>query len=463
MNASFVNTPLGGLGVAKFGAQVRLRSEGDLQSNFANPNPGPGLGSVVGNNPPISYYNNNYVLPPYADYGILLSRVPLVGATSNPNDPNDPTGTAYANYQSNVSGFQHNAENVYAGYGMETITFGKLQMLAGARLEVTNGNYGAYAATDTGMTNNNGTDEVIDYTFNNNHQDYINVFPSVQFKYAFTDQFQMRAAYSTGIGRPGFQQISAADTITVGGATNGDTIAVNQGNPNLKPTTGNSFDLTAEYYGPHDSTLSGGLFYKTFKNYIFQTINDGSVFYQGVETPAQITSYQNVSGAYAEGLELDAHRRFYELISPFDGLGIDGNITFVNSSGHSDGPQYKAYQLPETSPITYNAALFYEKGPVYAQISVNYVSRSLFATVNPVQSGFADPNPRDVDNFTSARTTVDTDFDYAATPRLTFFAQARNITNTPLEFTQSASSQYPIQREFYDMDWLVGMRLKLAS
>jgi TonB-dependent receptor len=213
---------------------------------------------------------------------------------------------------------------------------------------VTNGNYGAYAATDTGMTNNNGTDEVIDYTLNNNHQDYINVFPSVQFKYAFTDQFQMRAAYSTGIGRPGFQQISAADTITVGGATNGDAIAVNQGNPNLKPTTGNSFDLTAEYYGPHDSTFSGGLFYKTFTNYIFQTINDGSVIYQGVETPAQITSYQNVSGAYAEGLELDAHRRFYELISPFDGLGIDGNITFVNSSGHSDGPQY-------------NAALFYEK------------------------------------------------------------------------------------------------------
>ena len=120
LNASFINTPLGGLGIAKFGAQVRLRSEGDLQSNYANPYPGPGLGSVVGNNPPITYYNKNYVLPPYADYGLLLSQVPLVGATSNPNDPNDPTGTAYANYQSNVSGFQHNAENVYAaGYGME--------------------------------------------------------------------------------------------------------------------------------------------------------------------------------------------------------------------------------------------------------------------------------------------------------------------------------------------------------
>ena len=58
---------------------------------------------------------------------------------------------------------------------------------------------------------------------------------------------------------------------------------------------------------------------------------------------------------------------------------------------------------------------------------------------------------------------MDADIDYAATPRVTFFAQARNITNTPLEFTQSASSQYPIQREFYDVDWLGGIRIKLGS
>jgi outer membrane receptor protein involved in Fe transport len=151
------------------------------------------------------------------------------------------------------------------------------------------------------------------------------------------------------------------------------------------------------------------------------------------------------------------------LPAPLDGLGIDGNITFVNSSGHADGPQYKAYQLPETSPITYNATLFYEHGPLYLDVSVNYVSRSLYAVVNPVTSGYADLNPRDADTFTAARTTLDTDIDYALTPRVTLFAQARNITNTPLEFTQSASLQYPIQREFYDMDWLAGVRLKLGS
>jgi hypothetical protein len=58
---------------------------------------------------------------------------------------------------------------------------------------------------------------------------------------------------------------------------------------------------------------------------------------------------------------------------------------------------------------------------------------------------------------------VDANVEYDLTPRVTLFAQARNITNTPLEFTQSASSQYPIQREYYDMDWLGGVRLQLGS
>jgi TonB-dependent receptor len=444
LNLSVPNSPFGGGGVAKFGAQVRLRSEGDTQSNFENANDGPNLAAVSGNNPELDYYNAHFVLPPFPNYGLLFAQTPLEGTTPDLID-------------ANIASFQHNTENVYAAYGQETATFGKVEVLAGLRMEDTNGTYRAYTGTDTGTQDANGY-EIINYAPNTNKQDYINLFPSAQLKYSFSDQFQLRAAYSTAIARPGFQQISAAETTTVGGAPNGDN-AVTIGNPNLKPTTGNSFDLTAEYYGPHDTTFSGNLFYKTFKNYIFQTVNDGIVAGQ----PAQITSYQNVNGAFAEGIELDAHQRFYMLPDPIDGLGIDGNITFVNSGGRADGPQYKAYQLPETSPITYNATLFYEKGPFYADVSVNYVSRSLYAVVNPAASGLADLNPRDADNFTSARTTVDANLEYQVTPRITLFAQARNLTNCPLEFTQSASSQYPIQREFYDFDYLGGVRLRLGS
>jgi TonB-dependent receptor len=462
LNASFANNILGSVGEAKFGAQVRLRSEGDLQYNYANPNAGPNLATLTGGASPIVYYNSRYSLAPFPNYGLLFGSTPLVGATSNPNDPNDPTGLAYADYQANIGSFQHNSENVYAAYGQETVEFGKVELLAGLRMEDTNGSYGAYAGTDTNTVSTVNGDEIFSYAFNKNKQDYINLFPSAQFKYSFSSQFQMRATYSTGIARPGFQQISAATSTVAGGAPNGDN-AVTVGNPSLKPTTGNSFDVTAEYYGPHETTFSGGVFYKLFDNYIFQTINYGNLYYQGALTPTQITSYANESGAFAEGLELEAHQRLYFLPAPIDGLGIDGNITFVNSRGHSDGPDFKAYQLPETSPLTYNASLFYEKGPLFLQGSVTYTSRSLFAVVNPAASGLTDLNPRDADNFTSARATVDVDADYAITPRVTVFAQGRNLTNTPLEFTQSPSAQYPIQREFYDADFLAGIRLKLAN
>jgi len=462
LNGSVANDIFGGVGVVKFGAQARLRSEGDTQANDANPDAGPNLASVSGGNPALDYYNAHYVLPPFPNYDQLLPQTPLIGATSNPNDPNDPTGLGYADYQADIQSFQHNTENVYAAYAQETIEFGKAEILGGARVEDTNGTYRAYTATDTGTASAVNGDEIFSYTPSANKQDYINVFPSAQFKYSFSNQFQMRATYSTGIARPGFQQISAATTTVVGGAANGEN-AVTIGNPDLKPTTGNSFDVTAEYYGPHDTNVSGGLFYKMFNNYIFQTQNQETLDYQGAPTPTEVTSYANVSGAYARGLELDAHQRFYDLPSPLDGLGIDGNITFVDSRGHADGAQYKAYQLPETSPITYNAALFYEKGPFYTQLSVNYVSRSLYAVVNPATSGYTDLNPRDADNFTSARTTLDYDADYQVSKQATIFVQLRNLLNTPLEFTQSASSQYPIQREFYDVDYIAGVRLKLGS
>jgi TonB-dependent receptor len=460
LNASFANNIFGNVGEAKFGAQVRLRSEGDLQFNYDNPNDGPNLGTLTNGNPELDYYNAHYVLPPFPNYGQLFAVTPLVGANANPAA--DPTGNEYANYQANIAAFQHNTENVYAAYGQETIDVGKTEFLAGLRVEDTNGTYGAYTGTDTGTQDPVSGDEIYTYTPNKNKQDYINLFPSAQFKYTFSPQFQVRAAYSTAIARPGFQQISAATTTVAGGAPNGDN-AVTIGNPNLKPTTGNSYDLTAEYYGPHATAFSGNLFYKTFSNYIFQTINDGFAPFEGSLQPEQITTYENVSGAFARGLELDAYQRFYMLPDPIDGLGINGNITFVNSGGHSDGPDFKAYQLPETSPITYNATLFYEKGPFYGDVSVNYVSRSLYATTNPAASGFSDLNPRDVDIFTSARTTVDANLEYNLSPRITLFAQARNLTNTPLAFTQSASSQYPIQREFYDLDYLGGVRLKLGS
>jgi TonB-dependent receptor len=425
-NASLPTTLFGLLGEAKFGADVRLRAEGTNPSeyDYNNFNSSPTLAMVDQGNAPEVYYNQHYNIGPDVAYGPLYG---VIGA------PTVNTATA-------LSGFSHNSENVYAAYLQETIEFGKLEVLAGARLEDTNGTYRANLA----LTDANGNTT---YSPSTNKQDYINVFPSVQLKYALTDQLQLRAVYSTGIARPGFQQISAAQSVVIGGANNGQN-AVTEGNPNLKPTTANSFDLTAEYYTAHDGLLAINPFYKLFSNYVVANQFEG--VFQGA--PAQINGYQNIGGAFARGIEFDAEQKFYFLPAPLDGLGADGNVTFVDSRGHYDVGQ-KANELPETSPITYNASLFYEQGKVKLRVAAGYVSRNLF-TVG---------GTRDTDQFSSPRLRLDASASFDMTPRIEIFADGKNLTNTLLEFTQSASSAYPIQREFYDQEFLVGIRVKLAS
>ena len=93
---------------------------------------------------------------------------------------------------------------------------------------------------------------------------YTNLFPTVQVRYDFTPDFLVRATYSTGISRPGFNQ--AAATTTWNGSIVGAQITT--GNPNLKPTTGDNYDVDFEYYLHNGGIISVGLFDKEFQNYI---------------------------------------------------------------------------------------------------------------------------------------------------------------------------------------------------
>jgi TonB-dependent receptor len=416
----------GNLGVAKFGAEARLRSEGSfqLEYDYNDLNKDATLAELDGGNAPEVYYNSHYNIGPDVAYEALDNAL----------------GAPTQNQETTIGSFAHNTENVYAAYAQDTTTIGPVEILAGARMEDTNGTYRAYTTT-------NNADGSTSFTPNTNRQDYINVFPSVQAKYTINDSLQLRATYSTGIARPGFDQISAAQNVTIGGGNNGEN-AVSEGNPSLKPTTGNSFDFTTEYYTPYDGLLLINPFYKLFSNYVVATQSEG--VYQGA--PAQIDSYQNIGGAFARGIEIDGEQKFGFLPGALNGFGVDANATFVDSRGLYD-PGEKANELPETSPISYNASLFYEKGPASFRLAASYVSRNLFAVVGT----------RDTDQFSSPRFRLDVSGSLQATPRMQVYIEGKNLTNTLLEFTQSASSAYPIQREFYDAEYLVGVRFNLGT
>ncbi len=148
---------------------------------------------------------------------------------------------------------------------MYTGQWGKLGLLAGVRVEATDATYGAFVAT---------TDPAGD-TINalqNRPVDYINAFPTLQLRYSFTPQMQLRFTYSTGIARPGFNQNTAAASVDFTASP----VLISRGNPALQPTLGQNFDLSFEDYLPDGGVIQIGAFDKEFTNAIATRIQNTS-------------------------------------------------------------------------------------------------------------------------------------------------------------------------------------------
>ena len=366
------------------------------------------------------------------------------------NGPNVGTGQVRAAYNSGtITGGGYNTdftaeENIYAGYAQYQTTIGKWGLLAGVRVETTDAKYGAFSDDNPAKTSQ----------FVTRSTDYTNAFPTVQVRYQVDPHFLIRATYSTGIGRPGFNQNTAATT------SNHDSTApaISQGNPNLKPTTGQNFDLSFEYYLPQGGLLQLGLFDKEFDNYIV-TLNqrrrdtDHTSEFNGLVV--NYSSYGNRSDAYARGIEAAYHQQFLFLPGLWRGLGVDANATVVQShileydAFTSGAGKNESGLLPGTSRLTWNLAGFYELKGLQIRLAGEFVSKELFSL----------GGSKATDTIQDDRLTMDFTASYKFTPNLTAYFNAKNLTDEPLRFFIYNSS-FPIQREYYEQTYEAGIRAK---
>ena len=333
-----------------------------------------------------------------------------------------------------VKAFYDDTENVFAGYGQYDITlFGRLNLLAGLRAEVTNAVYGANA-------NSPGSDPTLasSYHFVNRQVNYTDFFPTAQIRYEIVPNvLQARLAYSTAIGRPAFNQVTAATSIDRSNLT------ITTGNPNLKPTTANNFDFTMEYYPTKDSFFSIDLFDKEFDNYIFtrtiRTVIGGQIFDEN--------TFLNSGTAYARGIELafEEHMRF--LPGPLSGLGFAANYTYVDSEGRARPTDHT--RLPFTSPNLYNVAVFYEKYGFTISLAGQYTEHNLSSVGTTYR----------LDQYFDSRFTLDLSASYMTRYGVGIYFNAKNLTNAPWRIYEGAANR-PIQREYYDITYEAGMKFK---
>ncbi|MBV8682828.1 MAG: TonB-dependent receptor [Caulobacteraceae bacterium] len=338
----------------------------------------------------------------------------------------------------------HDHENIYAGYAEYLGEFGKFSYVVGVRVEATDAQYGAYSDDNPAMT----------FVFVNRPESYINAFPSLQLRYQIEPNMLVRAVYSTGIGRPGFLQNTAATS------SNFDPTqpAITQGNPNLKPTTGQDFDLDYEWYLPQGGIVQAGIFDKQFSNYIVTQVEHR--LYTGSYPPFQglfatYTTFANRPDAYARGIQLTYRQQFLFLPGVFSGFGVDANATFVDSrieeydAATSGTGQAEYGLLPGTSHTTWNLSGFYDKYGLQFRIAAEYVSKELFSL----------GGSKAADSIQDDRLTLDWTSSYQITPNVGLYFDVKNITNTPLRFFVYNPS-YPIQREYYEQTYEFGVHVK---
>lgn len=408
----------------KFGGSLRLRERSLDVTTFNSASvPAIPLTTVLAGTGDVVFYKNNFHNGPNID-DIALRKL----FATNPQFVQDTN----ADLVNSLIAHEKDTENVYAGYAEYEFTLGSASVLAGARMEHTHSVYRANQVS----TDSNGV--LIGYAPISQSANYNDVFPTAQLKYQFASNLVGRLAYSTAIARPGFNQVTAATSINPGADT------VQQGNPNLKPTTGQNFDAALEFYLPHAGILSIGVFDKEFSNYIANRVKNGVTFpnnglFAGFSGPARVITFLNLSKAHARGVELNYQQQFTQLPGIWGGFGVSANYSYVDSSAEIRPGENSV--LPSTSKNVYNAALFYDRSGLNLTLAASFIGKNIFGVGGSAAT----------DTWAQDRFNLDFGASYAFSRRLSYYLNVKNLTDTAMKFTEGREGKHIIQREFYGL------------
>ncbi len=414
------------------------------------------------------YYFGVYPLGPVTDYKKIVALV-----NSNPNffqdlPRADLSRTAAADF--NVD------ERITAGYVMNTINIGHVRLQTGVRIEATQASFLGNNVPVGRVTDPllpvgfpKQTEVVGPITPVPGEQSYIDVLPSVQFQYGFSQNTILRAAYGMGIARPNFGDLPPFRVL------NQDSVIarVSAGNPTLKRERAQNFDLAIEHYLKPVGVLQAGVFYKYLTDPIFsvQSHLNSSQFPPG---GALLTQPINGPTANLTGIELAWQQHLTFLPGLLNGMGVRANYSYTTSQASfpkqpadpTTGifPRTDHPALLRQAPNNWNFDATYDKKGISARMGLTHNDANIFfynfQPGDPAQpdttGGIKGPNG---DVYLYPHTQVDAQVSYWL-PRghgLQLVGYGLNLTNETFGFYQG-SEQFPIQREYYSRTFSVGLR-----
>lgn len=269
-------------------------------------------------------------------------------------------------------------EKIWAVYAMTELNFGDLVMvLPGVRYERTLNDYrtvyGQITTTPDEvptLVNAKDTSGVTE------HGDWL---PTIQVRVRPLDWLTVRASASRTIARPNFSDLVPYEKFERD-ADPGSTISL--GNPSLRRSSSLNFDFFVSVSNPYGFVSAGG-FYKEISDVPYSRmlrILDPNNDYIGWYI-AQTVNADGIS--WVRGAEIELQANLSLLPNPFDGIVINGNVSFMNS--RTVTPSLLAGKTPTGFDTVYtvlrpgpmpgqadriaNLTVGYEKGPFSGRVS----------------------------------------------------------------------------------------------
>jgi TonB-dependent receptor len=327
-------------------------------------------------------------------------------------------------------------ERIVSGYAMATLKFDGLTLIPGVRVEATDGTYKGKIYY-TGMTTDPGFNSV-------GKTSYTDVFPGLNARYDVAEDFALRGAVTTAIGRPNYEDLAPYVTVD----TSENTVA--EGNPDLKPLRSTNLDLAAEYYLPQQGVISLSVFYKNISDPIYSASYTASDTFAGQTlTDATVTQSKNATRGIVRGLEFNAQVQFDFLPSPLDGFGVDANYAYIDSAATGAADRTDKLPLFDQSKNVANLQLLYEKYGFSARLAYSYRSHFL-DTVG---------TDKTTDVYEDNHGQLDARLSYQVLESATLFVEANNLTDTPWR-RYIGSSDHVYENERYGWSMRGGLQFK---
>lgn len=397
-------------------------------------------------------YYNSYSL---SASGTLQPYTNILDARYNFN----PAGAGGANL--NTPNTYSLTEEITAGYTQFKFQANsKLQLIGGVRAEYTNQNYNT-AAPET-------------YNLRYGRIYYTDLLPSLHIKYTLSPKQNLRASYFGSLVRPGYYEITP---YYLDGTE--DLYPV-QGNPTLKHTTADNFDIRYEWFPNGADQFLAGVFYKQIHNPIETAFYNKLITGGNSGTSTAILTPQNFGDVVNYGIEF-VYTKF------IGNFGVNANYTYTHSA-ITTPKNYFFYDV-SLNPARGNTKVIEQTRPLQGQS--NHIGNLSLIYKNPktgidIQLAYVYTGEKialvssyfELDTWQSPFEQLDFSFEKKLIKKLSFYGKINNLTDSKTRYfikqpyilgntlnkipgQDNPENQIFVQRDIYRISYQIGLRLKL--